>query len=133
MSRWTPYLKDVIEDAIDDKLEARHFPYLSGRAPSNFPTTTHSARYGQWHNRGQGGGGLSGLFEESDHNHDVVAFWMKIVAYHLSIHIRPPIPQSISDHPSLALHVSIPTGQLSCPTPPHISTISDYRWRCDAA
>jgi len=57
MSRWTPYLKDVIEDALEDKLEARHFPYLSGRAPSTFPTTTHSARYHpQWHNRGQAGG-----------------------------------------------------------------------------
>lgn len=58
MSRWTPYLKDVIEDAIEDKLDSRHFPFLSGRAPSTFPTTTHSARlqgYGQWHNRAQGG------------------------------------------------------------------------------
>ena len=48
-------MKDVIEDAIEDKLEARHFPYLSGCAPSKFPSTTTSARYGQWHNRGQGG------------------------------------------------------------------------------
>ncbi|MCL4128815.1 UNVERIFIED_CONTAM: hypothetical protein GTU68_006057, partial [Idotea baltica] len=32
MSRWTPVVKDVIEDLIDNKLEERHFPFLSGRS-----------------------------------------------------------------------------------------------------
>lgn len=51
MSRWTPVLKDVMEDAIDDKLDAKHFPFLAGRvAPTNYgrPTPT-SVRYGHWH------------------------------------------------------------------------------------
>merc|ERR550534_1923457 len=55
MSRWTPYLKDVIEDAIEDKLDARHFPYHSGRAATSLQLQTTSARYGNWHNRAQGG------------------------------------------------------------------------------
>jgi len=50
MSRWTPIIKDIIEDAIDNKLDESHFPYqndqrgLSKRA--NAPT---SNRYGRWH------------------------------------------------------------------------------------
>lgn len=50
MSRWTPVVKDMIEDCIDDKLDQRHFPFLPGRAQSS--TYNHaptSARYGHWH------------------------------------------------------------------------------------
>lgn len=35
MSRWTPVLKDIVEDCIDDKLDSRHFPFLAGRAQNS--------------------------------------------------------------------------------------------------
>lgn len=49
MSRWTPVLKDIIEDCIDDKLDHRHFPFLAGRAQSSGYHAPTSARYGHWH------------------------------------------------------------------------------------
>lgn len=50
MSRWTPVVKDIIEDSIDDKLDQRHFPFLAGRAQSStYHGAPTSARYGHWH------------------------------------------------------------------------------------
>uniref|UniRef100_A0A6B2EMC6 Putative vesicle trafficking protein sec1 n=1 Tax=Phlebotomus kandelakii TaxID=1109342 RepID=A0A6B2EMC6_9DIPT len=49
MSRWTPVVKDIMEDAIDDKLDARHFPFLAGRSQSATYHAPTSARYGHWH------------------------------------------------------------------------------------
>jgi len=49
MSRWTPVIKDLMEDCIDDKLDHKHFPFLAGRAQSSGYHAPTSARYGHWH------------------------------------------------------------------------------------
>ncbi|XP_025420387.1 protein ROP-like [Sipha flava] len=55
MSRWTPVIKDLMEDCIEEKLDIKHFPFLAGRAaPSGYHAPT-SARYGHWHkDKGKG-------------------------------------------------------------------------------
>uniref|UniRef100_A0AAX7T9Z9 Syntaxin binding protein 1b n=1 Tax=Astatotilapia calliptera TaxID=8154 RepID=A0AAX7T9Z9_ASTCA len=43
LSRWTPFVKDLMEDAIEDKLDPKQYPQCSIKV----------ARYGNWHkNRG---------------------------------------------------------------------------------
>ncbi|XP_075987708.1 syntaxin-binding protein Rop isoform X4 [Anticarsia gemmatalis] len=49
MSRWTPVVKDIMEDAIEDKLDQRHFPFLAGRAQTSGYQAPTSVRYGHWH------------------------------------------------------------------------------------
>merc|ERR1711936_550912 len=50
MSRWTPMVKDIVEEAIEDKLDNNHFPFLSGqRQGSSGKQAPTSARYGAWH------------------------------------------------------------------------------------
>jgi len=50
MSRWTPQVKDVIEDAIEGKLDTSNFPFLSDqRQGANKAQAPASNRYGRWH------------------------------------------------------------------------------------
>ncbi|XP_037917725.1 protein ROP-like isoform X2 [Hermetia illucens] len=49
MSRWTPLIKDIMEDCIEDKLDSRHFQFLAGRTQNISYRAPTSARYGHWH------------------------------------------------------------------------------------
>lgn len=50
LSRWTPTLKDVMENVIDDKCDRKQFPFLSDPAPiTTTQTAVSSARFGHWH------------------------------------------------------------------------------------
>ncbi|XP_069459963.1 syntaxin-binding protein 2 isoform X1 [Ambystoma mexicanum] len=49
LSRWTPMLRDVIEDIIEEKLDKKLWPYVSEPAPMSSSQTVVSARFGHWH------------------------------------------------------------------------------------
>ncbi|KAG5682524.1 hypothetical protein PVAND_011872 [Polypedilum vanderplanki] len=49
MSRWTPVIKDLMEDCIDEKLDQKHFPFLANRSGQTSYSVPTSARYGHWH------------------------------------------------------------------------------------
>ncbi|XP_013420274.1 syntaxin-binding protein 1 isoform X3 [Lingula anatina] len=65
MSRWTPYIKDLMEEALEDKLDSRSYPFLSGAGRRLGGVAPTSARmYGQWHrsDRGQARSGPRLIF-----------------------------------------------------------------------
>jgi len=49
MSRWTPVVKDLVDDSIEGKLDPQHFPFHKQRQESHLKSAPTSARYGQWH------------------------------------------------------------------------------------
>lgn len=60
LSRWTPAIKDVMEDALADRLDREQWPFV--RPPPNPPSSQAavSARFGQWHRNKGGAGGAWG-------------------------------------------------------------------------
>ncbi|CAF0736948.1 unnamed protein product [Rotaria sordida] len=48
-SRWTPYVKDIMEDVIDEKLDSRQFPSIGGQRNAAAAYNVQSTReYGSW-------------------------------------------------------------------------------------
>ncbi|XP_005413230.1 PREDICTED: syntaxin-binding protein 2 [Chinchilla lanigera] len=49
LSRWTPLVKDVMEDAVEDRLDRKLWPFVSDPAPAPSSQAAVSARFGHWH------------------------------------------------------------------------------------
>ncbi|XP_077835877.1 syntaxin-binding protein 2 isoform X1 [Macaca mulatta] len=49
LSRWTPVIKDVMEDAVEDRLDRNVWPFVSDPAPTASSQAAVSARFGHWH------------------------------------------------------------------------------------
>ncbi|XP_004865413.3 syntaxin-binding protein 2 isoform X2 [Heterocephalus glaber] len=49
LSRWTPVIKDIMEDAVQDRLDRKLWPFVSDPAPTPSSQAAVSARFGHWH------------------------------------------------------------------------------------
>uniref|UniRef100_A0A2K5BWI6 Syntaxin binding protein 2 n=1 Tax=Aotus nancymaae TaxID=37293 RepID=A0A2K5BWI6_AOTNA len=49
LSRWTPVVKDVMEDAVEDRLDRKLWPFVSDPTPAASSQAAVSARFGHWH------------------------------------------------------------------------------------
>ncbi|XP_036409001.1 syntaxin-binding protein 2 [Megalops cyprinoides] len=49
LSRWSPTLKEVMENTIEDKLDKKLWPFISDPAPVSTTQAAVSARFGHWH------------------------------------------------------------------------------------
>ncbi|XP_034045871.1 syntaxin-binding protein 2 isoform X2 [Thalassophryne amazonica] len=49
LSRWTPLIKDVMENAIEDKLDKKQWPFFSEPPTTTTQPVVSSARFGNWH------------------------------------------------------------------------------------
>lgn len=49
LSRWSPVIKDVMEDVVEDRLDRKLWPFVSDPAPVSTSQAAVSARFGHWH------------------------------------------------------------------------------------
>ncbi|XP_069783313.1 syntaxin-binding protein 2 isoform X1 [Narcine bancroftii] len=49
LSRWTPVIKDIMEEAAEEKLCKKQWPFVSDPTPTPATQTAVSARFGHWH------------------------------------------------------------------------------------
>uniref|UniRef100_U3FJP0 Syntaxin-binding protein 2 isoform a n=1 Tax=Callithrix jacchus TaxID=9483 RepID=U3FJP0_CALJA len=49
LSRWTPVVKDVMEDAVEDRLDRKLWPFVTDPTPAASSQAAVSARFGHWH------------------------------------------------------------------------------------